>query len=218
MLAQAQALLALGPKAVLLKGGHGEGSEAVDILVVRGMAPVRLALPRIDTANTHGTGCTLSAAIAAGLAQGELLTDAVDRRQALRPRGSGGRPRAENRRRSGPRRSSAYGAGQPQTLSFRACRKAPCGAAAPSVSEYGLDHLRAARASVTNLGNAMPRHRFQAPGGASGRRLGAPPDLAEEPVRNFRAGFFLGRPHPLFPAVRASARTRVTARGNAPGR
>jgi hydroxymethylpyrimidine/phosphomethylpyrimidine kinase len=77
MAAQAQALLELGPKAVLLKGGHGEGSEAVDILVVRGRAPVRLALPRIDTANTHGTGCTLSAAITAGLAQGESLTDAV---------------------------------------------------------------------------------------------------------------------------------------------
>ena len=77
MVAQGQALLTLGPKAVLLKGGHGEGSEAVDILVVRGRAPVRLALPRIDTANTHGTGCTLSAAITAGLAQGESLTDAV---------------------------------------------------------------------------------------------------------------------------------------------
>ena len=50
MQAQAQALLALGPKAVLLKGGHGEGSDAVDILVARGAAPVRLALPRIDTA------------------------------------------------------------------------------------------------------------------------------------------------------------------------
>jgi hydroxymethylpyrimidine/phosphomethylpyrimidine kinase len=78
MVAQAQALLALGPKAVLLKGGHGEGSEAVDILAVHGRSPVRLALPRIATANTHGTGCTLSAAIAAGLAQGESLTDAVN--------------------------------------------------------------------------------------------------------------------------------------------
>ena len=77
MQAQAQALLALGPKAVLLKGGHGEGRDAVDILVARGVAPVRLALPRIDTANTHGTGCTLSAAIAAGLARGESLVDAV---------------------------------------------------------------------------------------------------------------------------------------------
>ena len=77
MEAQARALLALGPKAVLLKGGHGKASEAVDILVTRDAAPLRLALPRIDTANTHGTGCTLSAAIAAGLARGESLGDAV---------------------------------------------------------------------------------------------------------------------------------------------
>ena len=71
MEAQARALLALGPKAVLLKGGHREGSEAVDILLVRDSDPVRLVLPRVDTRNTHGTGCTLSAAIAAGLALGE---------------------------------------------------------------------------------------------------------------------------------------------------
>jgi hydroxymethylpyrimidine/phosphomethylpyrimidine kinase len=75
--AQAQALLALGCKAVLLKGGHGKGSDAVDILVTRDAAPVRLAMPRIDTPNTHGTGCTLSAAIAAHLARGEPLENAV---------------------------------------------------------------------------------------------------------------------------------------------
>ena len=78
MRAQAQALLALGPRAVLLKGGHGSGSEAVDIFVARGHDPVRLALPRVDTANTHGTGCTLSAAIAAGLAKGESLIQAAE--------------------------------------------------------------------------------------------------------------------------------------------
>ena len=77
MEAQARALLALGPKAVLLKGGHGSGREAVDILVTRDAQPVRLALLRIDTRNTHGTGCTLSAAIAAGLARGDSITDAV---------------------------------------------------------------------------------------------------------------------------------------------
>jgi hydroxymethylpyrimidine/phosphomethylpyrimidine kinase len=77
MRAQAIALLALGPKAVLLKGGHGSGREAVDILVTSDAPPVRLALPRIDTPNTHGTGCTLSAAIAAGLARGDSITDAV---------------------------------------------------------------------------------------------------------------------------------------------
>ncbi len=207
MEAQAQALLALGPKAVLLKGGHGEGREAVDILVERGLAPVRLALPRIDTAQHARHGLHAIGRHRRRPGHRASRCRCRRRRQALRSRGSGGRPRAENRERIGSRRSSAYAAQRPETLSFWACRWVPCGAAAPSVSEYGLDHLRAARASVTNLGNAMPRHRFRAPGGASGRRLGAPPDLAEEPVRNFRAGFFLCRLHPLFPAVRASART-----------
>jgi hydroxymethylpyrimidine/phosphomethylpyrimidine kinase len=77
MEAQAHALLALGAKAVLLKGGHGGGDEAVDLLVMRDAPPVRLGLPRIDTRNTHGTGCTLSAAIAAYLACGESLEQAV---------------------------------------------------------------------------------------------------------------------------------------------
>lgn len=77
MEAQARALLALGPKAVLIKGGHGEGSEALDILVTRDAAPLRLALARVATPNTHGTGCTLSAAIAAYLACGAPLEEAV---------------------------------------------------------------------------------------------------------------------------------------------
>jgi hydroxymethylpyrimidine/phosphomethylpyrimidine kinase len=76
--AQARRLLALGPKAVLLKGGHGEGPEAADILAI-GATTVRLAMPRIDTKNTHGTGCTLSAAIAAFLARGDALEAAVRR-------------------------------------------------------------------------------------------------------------------------------------------
>jgi hydroxymethylpyrimidine/phosphomethylpyrimidine kinase len=77
MEAQAQALLALGPKAVLIKGGHGEGADAVDVLVTRDAAPLYLALPRIATPNTHGTGCTLSAAIAAYLARGDSLATAA---------------------------------------------------------------------------------------------------------------------------------------------
>ena len=76
MLAQARALLAMGPAAVLIKGGHGAGPEAVDILATPGGA-LRFSAPRIDTPNTHGTGCTLSAAVAAGLAAGLPLTDAV---------------------------------------------------------------------------------------------------------------------------------------------
>jgi hydroxymethylpyrimidine/phosphomethylpyrimidine kinase len=74
--AQARRLLALGAKAVLIKGGHGTGAEAVDILVTADKA-VRLAKPRVATRNTHGTGCTLSAAIAALLAKGRPLEEAV---------------------------------------------------------------------------------------------------------------------------------------------
>jgi len=76
MLAQARALLRLGCKAVVIKGGHGEGAEAVDLLV-EADAVTRLALPRITTRNTHGTGCTFSAAIVANLAQGVPIKQAV---------------------------------------------------------------------------------------------------------------------------------------------
>ena len=76
MIAQAHSLLGLGCKAVVIKGGHGEGAEAVDLLV-EGHAVTRLTLPRIDTCNTHGTGCTFSAAIVAYLAQGAPLNEAV---------------------------------------------------------------------------------------------------------------------------------------------
>lgn len=76
MLEQGRALLALGPKAVLMKGGHGEGPEAVDLLVTR-EGTLRLATPRIPSRNSHGTGCTLSSAIAAGLAKGLPLDEAV---------------------------------------------------------------------------------------------------------------------------------------------
>jgi hydroxymethylpyrimidine/phosphomethylpyrimidine kinase len=74
---QGRALLSLGAKAVLIKGGHGDGAEAIDVLMQRDVAAVRLALPRIATRNTHGTGCTLSAAIAAYLASGRSLVEAT---------------------------------------------------------------------------------------------------------------------------------------------
>jgi hydroxymethylpyrimidine/phosphomethylpyrimidine kinase len=77
MAAQARALLELGCKAVVLKGGHAGGAEAVDILMEQGGETLRLALPRIATRNTHGTGCTFSAAVAAHLARGEPLRSAV---------------------------------------------------------------------------------------------------------------------------------------------
>jgi hydroxymethylpyrimidine/phosphomethylpyrimidine kinase len=66
--AQASALLALGPRAVLLKGGHLGGAESVDVLATAD--GVRLtSRPRIQTTATHGTGCTLSSAIAALIAR-----------------------------------------------------------------------------------------------------------------------------------------------------
>ncbi len=75
--AQAERLLAFGPKAVLVKGGHGEGPESVDVLLdAEGF--VELRAPRVATRNTHGTGCTLSSAIAAGLAKGMELRAAVE--------------------------------------------------------------------------------------------------------------------------------------------
>lgn len=76
MCRQGERLLALGPQAVLMKGGHAEGERSVDILVTAG-GIVRLEAPRVATRNTHGTGCTLSAAIAAGLAKGLELELAV---------------------------------------------------------------------------------------------------------------------------------------------
>lgn len=80
--AQGRALLALGPKAVLMKGGHASGAVCTDILVQRDasqqdLAPLLLEAQRIRTKNTHGTGCTLSSAIAAELAKGQSVEGAV---------------------------------------------------------------------------------------------------------------------------------------------
>jgi hydroxymethylpyrimidine/phosphomethylpyrimidine kinase len=88
-MAQAAAeLVARGARAVLLKGGHLAGDKVIDVLLEASGEPIWMAAPRIDTANTHGTGCTLSSAIAAHLALGATLTQAVQQardfvRQAL---------------------------------------------------------------------------------------------------------------------------------------
>lgn len=76
MARQADIILKAGAHSVLMKGGHGHGPEATDIFFDGG-EPIRLTAPRIETTNDHGTGCTLSAAIAAGLARGLSLADAV---------------------------------------------------------------------------------------------------------------------------------------------
>ncbi len=73
---QGKRLLAMGCQAVLIKGGHGPGAESIDYLIAAGGASA-LAAPRIATRNTHGTGCSLSSAIAAGLAKGEAMETAV---------------------------------------------------------------------------------------------------------------------------------------------
>jgi hydroxymethylpyrimidine/phosphomethylpyrimidine kinase len=71
----ARAIAAMGPRHVLVKGGHLEG-EALDVLLSDG-AVHRFVAPRIDTVHTHGTGCVLSASITARLARGESVPDAV---------------------------------------------------------------------------------------------------------------------------------------------
>ena len=73
---QGRRLLAMGCQAVLIKGGHGQGAESIDYLIDAAGASA-LAAPRIATKNTHGTGCSLSSAIAAGLAKGESMETAV---------------------------------------------------------------------------------------------------------------------------------------------
>jgi hydroxymethylpyrimidine/phosphomethylpyrimidine kinase len=78
MQAAAIELLSLGPGAVLLKGGHMQGSKVIDILAYPGTLRT-YSSPRLSTKNTHGTGCTLASAVAAGLAQEMSLESAVDR-------------------------------------------------------------------------------------------------------------------------------------------
>ncbi len=77
----ANALLAMGAPAVLLKGGHLPGDTLVDLLATEGGIEAFRA-SRIVTRHTHGTGCTTASAVAAGLAQGMTLRDAVIRARA----------------------------------------------------------------------------------------------------------------------------------------
>lgn len=83
-----RALIAMGAHAVLMKGGHLDGDQLTDLLVTRDDERV-FAAPRIDSRHTHGTGCTLASACAAGIARGLPLEQAVDRaiayvREAIR--------------------------------------------------------------------------------------------------------------------------------------
>jgi len=78
---QARAICALGAQSVLITGGHAEGADSVDLLVGQGDV-VRMGARRVATKNTHGTGCTLSSAIAAELAKGADLITAVQQAKA----------------------------------------------------------------------------------------------------------------------------------------
>ena len=74
----ARVIQALGPQAVLIKGGHGEGADVMDGLL-DGRTWHLYQTSRLETRHTHGTGCALSSAISALLALGETLPDAVER-------------------------------------------------------------------------------------------------------------------------------------------
>jgi len=81
MLQAGRDLLALGPRAVLVKGGHLPGDDLVDVLVTAGEVH-SFSGKRIDTTQTHGTGCTLASAIAEGLGRGLPLPTAIERARA----------------------------------------------------------------------------------------------------------------------------------------
>jgi hydroxymethylpyrimidine/phosphomethylpyrimidine kinase len=83
MEAAAHELLGMGARAVLLKGGHLKGEQISDLLLLPGGALHWMRAPRIHSANTHGTGCTLSSAIAAHLALGASLPEAVQAARAF---------------------------------------------------------------------------------------------------------------------------------------
>lgn len=91
----ARELLAQGARAVLLKGGHLPGETVVDVLLVEGGMAQRFESPRLATPNLHGAGCTLSSAVAAGLALGQPLLQAVHeaRRYVARALALGARAR-----------------------------------------------------------------------------------------------------------------------------
>jgi hydroxymethylpyrimidine/phosphomethylpyrimidine kinase len=92
LLAAARALHALGPRWVLVKGGHLPGDQAVDLLW-DGEDAVELTAPRVTTPHTHGTGCTLASAIAAGLAVGlEVVTAVQEAKRYLSGAIAGGFP------------------------------------------------------------------------------------------------------------------------------
>ena len=99
-----------GCRAVLVKGGHLAGETVTDVLVTAAGGRVWES-PRIATRHTHGTGCTLASAIAAGLAQGLAIENAVERARDLCPASDRKRPWIGPRSRPArPRPPAALGA------------------------------------------------------------------------------------------------------------
>ena len=80
-IAAGRALIAMGAKAALIKGGHGAEEVLTDYLITPDAVDA-ISLPRLHSTSTHGTGCTMASAIATGLAQGMTLLDAVRRARA----------------------------------------------------------------------------------------------------------------------------------------
>ena len=78
MQSQGEKIIALGARAVLMKGGHTDGDKATDLLITAAGVDA-FSAPRLHTKNTHGTGCTLASAIAAGLAKRLSLSDSVSK-------------------------------------------------------------------------------------------------------------------------------------------
>jgi hydroxymethylpyrimidine/phosphomethylpyrimidine kinase len=83
MLSAAQQLRSMGAPAVLIKGGHLQSDVVSDLLLTDNNTPHWIRAPRVQTHNTHGTGCTLSSAIAAHLALGHPLLEAVQHAHAF---------------------------------------------------------------------------------------------------------------------------------------
>ena len=83
----AEKLASLGAKNVLIKGGHLDAGDAVDVLFEPEHGFQEFSSPRIATRHTHGTGCTYSAAITAELAKGSALRDAIGTGQGIHHRG-----------------------------------------------------------------------------------------------------------------------------------
>lgn len=104
----AEKISEMGPKAVVVKGGHFEGAEAIDILFYKGEI-IKYSSPRMDVKTTHGTGCSFSAAIAAELAKGKSIPAAVEKAKEVVSLGI----------RFGLKIGKGYGPANPMVLLYR---------------------------------------------------------------------------------------------------